>query len=152
MSPPLVSVAVPAYNHAAFLGACLESVRTQSYPRLELVVVDDGSTDATLTVAERFASAHSGRFERLAVLHQANRGVSAASNRAIAACRGEWVHVLGSDDLLYPDKIRLQQQAIETWNDPRLALVYADVNFIDAAGQVLSSATRNRFDGPAYDV
>ena len=55
MSLPLVSVAVPAYNHAAFLDACLESVRNQSYPRLELVVVDDGSTDATLAVAERFA-------------------------------------------------------------------------------------------------
>ena len=47
MSLSLVSVAVPAYNHAAFLDACLESVRNQSYPRLELVVVDDGSTDTT---------------------------------------------------------------------------------------------------------
>ncbi|MEZ5575533.1 MAG: glycosyltransferase [Candidatus Competibacteraceae bacterium] len=144
MSLPLVSVAVPAYNHAAFLDACLESVRNQNYPRLELVVVDDGSTDATLAVAERFATTHAERFEHLSVIHQANQGVSAASNRAIAACRGEWVHLLGSDDLLYPNKIQRQQQAIESWNDPRLALVYADVNFIDAAGRILSSATRNR--------
>lgn len=144
MNVPLVSVAVPAYNHAAFLDACLESIRAQSYPRLELVVVDDGSTDATLTVAEHFAERHAARFEHLSVIHQSNQGVSAASNRAIAACSGEWVHLLGSDDVLYPDKIQHQQQAIVGWNDPDLALVYADVNFIDATGRILSSATRNR--------
>jgi alpha-1,3-rhamnosyltransferase len=142
--PPLVSVAVPAYNHAAFLPACLESVRTQTYPRLELVVVDDGSTDDTRAVAERFAATHAGRFERLTVLHQSNQGVSAASNRAIAACRGEWVHLLGSDDLLYPDKILRQQQTIDAWREPRLALVYSDVDFIDTEGQARSSATRKR--------
>ena len=144
MSLPLVSVAVPAYNHAAFLNDCLESVRAQTYPRLELMIVDDGSTDDTLAVAERFAAAHADRFERLTILHQPNRGVSAASNRAIAACEGEWVHLLGSDDLLYPDKIQFQQQAIAAWNEPRLALVYSDVDFINAEGRVLSSATRNR--------
>ncbi len=144
MNLPLVSVAVPAYNHAAFLTDCLESVRVQIYPRLELVIVDDGSTDDTLVVAERFAATHAGRFERLTILHQPNRGVSAASNRAIAACQGEWVHLLGSDDLLYPDKILHQQQAINAWNEPRLALIYSDVDFIDAEGRVLSSATCNR--------
>ena len=144
MSVPLVSVAVPAYNHAPFLSACLDSVRGQTYPCLELVVVDDGSTDDTLAVAERFAANHADRFERLSVIHQANRGVSAASNRAIAACRGEWVHLLGSDDQLYPDKILRQQHAIEAWRDPALALVYADVDRIDATGQWLSAATRNR--------
>lgn len=144
MNLPLVSVAVPAYNHAAFLNDCLQSVRAQTYPRLELVIVDDGSTDDTLAVAERFAAAHAGRFERLTILHQPNQGVSAASNRAIAACHGEWAHLLGSDDRLYPDKILRQQQAITAWNEPRLALVYSDVDFIDAEGRVLSSATRNR--------
>lgn len=144
MGLPLVSVAVPTYNHAPFLTACLESVRNQTYPRLELVIVDDGSTDATLAVAERFAADHAEHFEQLTLLHQSNRGVSAASNRAIAACRGEWVHLLGSDDLLYPDKIQIQQQAIADWNEPRLALVYSDVDFIDTNGRVLSSATRKR--------
>ncbi|MCB1777065.1 MAG: glycosyltransferase [Candidatus Competibacteraceae bacterium] len=144
MTLPLVSVAVPAYNHATFLTACLESVRNQTYPCLELVIVDDGSIDDTLAIAERFAADHAGRFAHLTILHQENHGVSAASNRAIAACQGEWVHLLGSDDLLYPDKIRVQQQAIADWNEPRLALVYSDVDFIDVNGQVLSSATRKR--------
>ncbi|MCP5195761.1 MAG: glycosyltransferase [Gammaproteobacteria bacterium] len=144
MSLPLVSVAVPAYNHAPFVMACLKSVWAQTYPRLELVIVDDGSTDHTLAVVEQFAADHAWRFERLTVLRQPNRGVSSASNRAIAACRGEWVHLLGSDDLLYPNKIQIQQQAIADWNEPHLALVYSDMDFIDIEGQVLSSATRKR--------
>ncbi|HPF59224.1 MAG TPA: glycosyltransferase [Candidatus Competibacteraceae bacterium] len=153
MSLPLVSVAVPAYNHAPFLTACLESVRNQTYPRLELVIVDDGSTDDTLAVAECFAADHDGRFEHLTLLHQSNRGVSAASNRAIAACRGEWVHLLGSDDVLYPNKIQIQQQAIAGWKEPRLALVYSDVDFIDVNGQILSSATRKRpLPGPDHQA
>jgi alpha-1,3-rhamnosyltransferase len=119
-------------------------VRNQTYPRLELVIVDDGSTDDTLALAEQFAAEHAERFEHLTIIHQSNHGVSAASNRAIAACRGEWVHLLGSDDLLYPEKIQVQQQAIADWNEPRLALVYSDVDFIDVNGQVLSSATRKR--------
>ncbi len=73
MSLPLVSVAVPTYNHAPFLTACLESVRAQTYPRLELLVVDDGSTDDTLAIAERFAATYAGRFERLTILHQPTR-------------------------------------------------------------------------------
>jgi len=144
MSLPLVSVAVPTYNHAPFLMSCLESVHNQTYPRLELVLVDDGSTDDTVAVFERFAANHAERFEHLTLLHQPNRGVSAASNRAIAACRGQWVHLLGSDDVLYPDKIQIQQQAIVDWSEPRLALVYSDVDFIDASGRVLSSAVRKR--------
>jgi alpha-1,3-rhamnosyltransferase len=144
MTLPLVSVAVPTYNHAPFLLACLASIYDQTYPRLELVIVDDGSTDDTPALVEQFVADHAERFEHLTILRQLNQGVSAASNRAISACHGEWVHLLGSDDLLYPDKIQVQQQAIADWNELRLALVYSDVDFIDGKGQVLSSATRKR--------
>lgn len=144
MNHPLVSVAIPAYNHAPFLQQCLASVRAQTYTPLELVLVDDGSTDATLAIAEQFAAQHPARFAKLTILTQANRGVSAASNRAIAACSGEWVHLLGSDDILYPEKIAQQMQALRTWNEPRLALLYSDVDRINAAGEVISSATRRR--------
>ena len=151
MRLPLVSVAIPAYNHAPFLQQCLDSVRAQTYPHLELVVVDDGSTDATLALAEQFAAQHSSRFAKLTIITQDNQGVSAASNRAIAACSGEWVHLLGSDDVLYPEKIARQQQALIAWQEPQVALLYSDVNVIDSAGQIISSATRKRpASGPDY--
>ena len=133
--PPLVSVAIPAYNHAAFIEACLASVCAQSYPELELVLIDDGSQDDTLEVARRFIEPRRERFRRIVLERQENQGVSAASNACIAACRGEWVHLLGSDDVLYPEKIARIQQAIADWNCPDLALVHADADTIDQHGQ-----------------
>ena len=134
MTLPLVSVAIPAYNHAAFIAACLESVCAQTYPELELIVIDDGSTDKTFEVAERFLASRRERFRRVVLLRQPNQGVCATSNAVIAAAQGEWVHLLGSDDVLYPQKVACIQQAIEAWNCPDLALVHADVDMIDDRG------------------
>jgi glycosyltransferase involved in cell wall biosynthesis len=144
VTPPLASVAVPAYNHARFIGACLESIRDQTYPELELVVVDDGSTDGTGDVVQRFVREHGKRFRRVELIRQENRGVGAASNRAIAACRGEWVHLLGSDDRLYPHKIGAQWRAIQDWGDERLALVYADADLIDEDGAAIPKIAGER--------
>lgn len=135
VSPPLVSVAIPAYNHAAYVEACLASVCAQTYPELELVLIDDGSQDDTYEIARRFLDAHRERFRRIVLERQRNQGVSATSNAVIAACRGEWVHLLGSDDVLYPNKVERIQQAIEGWNCPDLALVHADADTIDALGR-----------------
>ncbi len=132
---PLVSVAIPAYNHAAFIEACLASVCAQTYAELELVLIDDGSQDDTLEIARRFLEPHRARFRRIVLERQENQGVSAASNAVIAACQGEWVHLLGSDDVLHPGKIARIQQAIAEWNCPDLALVHADADIIDEKGQ-----------------
>lgn len=122
----------------------MESVVQQSYPVIEVVVVDDGSNDGTADLAESFIARHTHRFQRVKILRQANCGVSAALNRAIRECEGEWVHLLGSDDRLYPNKITAQWQAIQSWNEPELALVYADADFIDAEGNILSSTISRR--------
>jgi len=132
---PLVSVAIPAYNHAAYIEACLNSVCAQTYPELELVLIDDGSRDDTFEIAKRFLAEHAGRFRRIVLERQENKGVSATSNACIVACQGEWVHLLGSDDVLYPEKITRIQQAIEDWHCPDLVLVHADVHIIDPEGQ-----------------
>jgi len=143
----LVSVAIPAYNHASFIEACLASVCAQTYPELELVVVDDGSQDDTLEVARRFLEPRRGRFRRIVLERQENRGVSATSNACIAACRGEWVHLLGSDDVLHPDKIARIQQAIAEGNSADLALVHADADTIDE--QLVRLARRRQKPRPA---
>ncbi len=135
MSQPLVSIAIPAYRHAHFIEACLASVCAQTYPELEIVVLDDGSPDDTYEVAKRFLETHRNRFRRIVVERHENRGVSANSNACIASCQGEWVHLLGSDDLLYPEKVANIQQAIAEWQAPGLALVHADADFVDEDGQ-----------------
>lgn len=135
--PPLVSVAIPAYNHAAFIEACLASVCAQTYPELELVLIDDGSKDDTFEIARRFLEPRRERFRRLVLERQENQGVSATSNACLAACRGEWVHLLGSDDVLYPTKVERIQQAIAGWNCAELAMVHADADYIDQHGRLL---------------
>ena len=151
MTLPLVSVAIPAYNHAAYIEACLSSVCGQTYPELELVLIDDGSKDDTLEVARRFLEPRRERFRRIVLERQENQGVSAASNAAIAACRGEWVHLLGSDDVLHPNKVERIQQAIADWNCADLALVHADADFIDQHGQTIMRNRRPQRPAPGPD-
>ena len=147
MSRPLVSIAIPAYNHATFIEDCLASVCEQTYPELELILIDDGSTDATYEIAEKYLATRRDRFRRVVLQRQPNQGVCATSNAVITAAQGEWVHLLGSDDMLYPNAVERTQQAIREWNCPELALVHADIDMVDATGQAIEG-TRLRRDRP----
>ncbi|MGE0734641.1 MAG: glycosyltransferase family 2 protein [Alphaproteobacteria bacterium] len=100
MTAPLVSVVVPVFNGAQFLRAALDSVFAQDYPHIDVVAVDDGSTDAT---AEILAAE-----PRLRAVRQPNRGVAAARNAGIDAARGDFVAFVDSDDLWRPNKLRRQ--------------------------------------------
>jgi glycosyltransferase involved in cell wall biosynthesis len=101
MPQPLLSVIIPTYNRAAFVREAIDSVVQQDYPCLELVVVDDGSTDATPDVVRGFGA-------RVTYLRQLHAGVSAARNRGVAASRGELIAFLDSDDLWLPGKASAQ--------------------------------------------
>lgn len=97
-SLPTVSVIVPAYNVEKYIGECVESLLAQTHPEFEIIVVDDGSTDAT--------ASELGRYERcgsVKVISQKNQGVSAARNEALAAARGEFVAFIDSDDVVHPE-------------------------------------------------
>ena len=102
MSKPLISVAIPAYNHACYIEFCLQSVVDQTYPNIELVIINDGSTDDTATKITGFLNKHPNRFANVIFETQNNQGVSATSNKAIRLCNAEWVHLLGSDDVMHP--------------------------------------------------
>ena len=98
ISEPLISVIVPVYNAEKYLGQCLESIVAQSYRHLEIIVVDDGSTDGSGTICDRWAE----RDERIRVIHQPNGGHSAARNTALDAMKGDLVMMVDSDDVLHP--------------------------------------------------
>ena len=74
MTLPLVSIAIPAYKHAAFIEECLASVCAQTYPELELVLIDDGSPDDTFAIAQRYLEAHGKRFRRIVLERRENDG------------------------------------------------------------------------------
>lgn len=104
---PLVSVLIPAHNAQEWISASIESALNQTWPNVELIVVDDGSTDGTLSIARRYER------ENVKVLTQSNRGAAAARNRALQEASGDVIQFLDADDLLAPDKIARQVPLLE---------------------------------------
>ena len=106
---PLISVIVPVYNVEDYLDQCMESIVGQCYPHLEILMVDDGSTDNSGTLCDQWAE----RDQRIRVIHQENGGLSAARNTALDAMSGELVIMVDSDDVLHPDAVSILLQAIQ---------------------------------------
>ena len=121
---PAVSVVIPSYNHAAFLDEAVRSVLAQTFADLELIVVDDGSTDASLAVLAAIAD------PRLRVVGQSNQGAHAAINHGIALARAEVVAVLNSDDAFPADRLARCVAALT----PAVSLVGSWVQIVDEAG------------------
>jgi len=103
----LVSIIIPAYNCERWVSQSIESALAQTWPNKEIIVVDDGSTDNTLSIAKRYES------KILKVVHQENRGAAAARNTGLKLAQGDYIQYLDADDLLAPDKIETQIKYIE---------------------------------------
>lgn len=107
---PLVSVVVPTYNVAGYLHQCLDSIVAQSHVHLEILVVDDGSTDESGHIADEWAS----HDPRIKVTHQPHAGLSAARNTALDQAQGEYITCIDSDDFVHPHYIERLHQALTT--------------------------------------
>ena len=124
---PLVSIIVPAYNRADHIVACIESVCKQTYRPIELIIVDDGSTDDTLAVCESHKSANHDSHFRMIVLSQSNNGAPAARNNGFRKSSGEYIIFLDSDDTLLPHKVEAEVKVLE---DNGYDYVYSDALII----------------------
>src|SRR3954452_11779618 len=131
---PLVTIIVPAYNRAGgLLEATLDSILAQDYSNLDVLALDDGSTDETPQVLERYADAHPGRmrWER----HE-NMGQAKTLNRGFEMARGELIGYLNSDDLFLPGGIaKLAEQLVD---EPDAALAYPAYRVIDEDGETIA--------------
>ncbi|KAA3628682.1 MAG: glycosyltransferase [Proteobacteria bacterium] len=125
---PFVSVIIPAYNCAPYLPTAIESVLSQSHEDLELIVVDDGSTDTTSSILEPYVG-------RIRLLRQKNAGAAAARNYGLALAKGELIAFLDADDWWEPCKLAAQVTAFEEF--PMAGLVFADFFVADAQGKLL---------------
>lgn len=123
---PLVSVIIPAYNAERFIEQTLASVCNQTYPNLEIIIVDDGSRDRTVEILRRWERNDS----RVRLITQANAGVAVARNLAISYSQGEYIAPLDADDIWHPRKIQYQVQYLENAH-PSVGLVYTWSVFID---------------------
>jgi glycosyltransferase involved in cell wall biosynthesis len=136
---PLLSVMIGAYNAAPYLGEAIESVLAQDYEPVELIVVDDGSTDGTAEVARSFAD--------VTVVSQENGGNGAARNRAVENASGDLYAFLDADDRFAPGKLSLQKAALDA--DPGLDMVFGHVR--EFLSPELDEETRASLRPPAAE-
>lgn len=141
---PSVSVIVPAYNAATTITATLRSVLEQTYRQLEVLVVDDGSTDATADVVATIAETD----PRVRLIRTPNRGVAAARNTALECARGEYVAPVDADDIWFPDKI--EQQVRRACEVPEAGLIYAWTVHVNDHGALTGGYVAADFEGHVY--
>ncbi|MEO8275472.1 MAG: glycosyltransferase [Thermoanaerobaculia bacterium] len=127
---PSVSIVVPSYNHERFIAAAVASALAQSWRDLEVVVVDDGSTDGSREVVRALATD-----PRLCFFEQENRGADAAIARGLDLARGEFLFILNSDDIFSAD--RVERLVAELENHPTAAAACSWIDIIDDAGEII---------------
>jgi len=132
---PFVSVIIPSYNRAKYVGKAVESVLDQTFQDLEIIVVDDGSTDDTLNSLTVYK-------DRVRVLQQVNQGRSGARNAGVTAALGSVIAFLDSDDIWLPEKLERQLEFFG--NNPNIGLVHTWSSVIDEHGNPRPEDTRRR--------
>jgi alpha-1,3-rhamnosyltransferase len=132
----LVSIIVPVHNHERFVEATIKSLVDQTYNNLELVLVDDGSSDGSLRILRSLEKHCRSRFVRCLILEQSNFGIAAALNRGITASSGSFLFWLASDDLAEPHAIATLLP--ELLQDCEIGLACGDADFIDAQGHPIT--------------
>lgn len=137
--PLLVSAIVPIYNHARYVEATLDSLAAQDYPRLEVIAIDDGSTDASLSIAQDWFARNGHRFERWDLQGQENAGITRTCNRLVARSSGALLFPLASDDEALANAI----STLAARHDPAApAVLFSDVQIMDMDGVTIATGTQ----------
>lgn len=123
------SVIIPSYNHAAYIREAVESVLSQSFHDLELIVVDDGSMDESLEILKKFAD------PRMRVITQSNHGAHIAINRGLDEATGKYLTILNSDDVFHLNRLQVAKTILD--NDPGIGLIGSFIQIIDQRGKSL---------------
>lgn len=136
---PLVTVIIASYNHGPYIEASIESVLAQTYPHIELLVVDDGSTDDSVARIRRLQAAHGFDFRV-----QQNRGLTRTLNESISRARGSLIAPFGSDDIMLPD--RIARQVAYMADKPEVGICGGNIEFIHADGTLYPDREQKQRD------
>src|SRR5215469_7349462 len=139
----LVSVVIPTYNRPKQTIAAIESVLAQTYPHIEVIVVDDGSADGCHEILEQFTRKVSTRCHRPLLISQPRQGPSVARNLGISKAHGEFVAFLDSDDVWLPEKLKWQLEAIDQFKG-RSSVCVTDAHVVDDSGRDDSSFQKHK--------
>lgn len=132
----LVSILIPAFNAGNFIQETLESVLAQTYPNIEIIVVDDGSTDDTQKKVLAFG-------DQIKYIYQPNGGIGSARNRGMALAQGQLIALLDADDISHPDRIAIQVDYLQ--RNPDIILCSTDFSAFNSSGHVSDSYIRNYY-------
>lgn len=130
---PLVTIVICTYNGEAFLRETLESVLSQTYSNIEVVVVDDGSKDGTPAIINEYAK----KYLNIRPFFKVNGGLPLARNFAFAQSRGDWIAIIDQDDLCYPTRIARQIEI--AFENPTAELIFCDTHYINENGTVIGN-------------
>ena len=136
-SQPLVTVIIASYNHAPYIEQSIQSVLDQTYPNIELLVIDDGSPDDSVERIQRLQQAHGFDFR---VQH--NQGLTNTLNGAIARAKGSLIVPFGSDDIMMPDRIAVQVAYMD--GKPEVGICAGNIELIDAEGNLFPEKRQRR--------
>ena len=128
MTSDLVSVVIPVYNSEKFLEECLDSILTQTYQNIEIIAIDDGSTDSSPDILERYS-------DKINIISQKNQGLASALNLGISKMKGDWFKWFSPDDVMHSNTIKTLID--ETKNHSDNIILYSNWNIIDDAGNTL---------------
>lgn len=132
---PLISVLIPSFNHEKYIIDCLESVKSSDYEHLELILLDDGSSDRTFEIANEWFKGNKGRFVKASCSRQTNSGICRTLNKLVLSSSGEYISTLASDDQLLPQGISNQISCALKNN---AGLVLSDCELIDENGSLIA--------------
>lgn len=134
-SNPLVSIVIPCYNHEKYVKDTIESVINQTYDNIELIIIDDGSTDNSVNIIEQSVQKCKERFVRFKFISQTNKGLSATLNKSLEWCKGDYFSCIASDDIILPKKTSIQVRYLNENN--RILAVFGGMKLIDDNGNVI---------------
>ena len=143
--PRLVSIVLPVYNGAGFVAEALDSILAQTFPQWELIAIDDGSTDGSGAILDRFAAGD----PRIQVIHQPNQKLPAALSRGFSVTQGEYLTWTSCDNRMYPDFLARLVDCLE--RHPDWDMAYANIDLIDEGGQPLRNSAWYRGDQAPLD-
>lgn len=142
---PLVSVVIPFYNAENTIQETLQSVLNQTYPNIEIILVNDGSTDGAVKIIEHLRHSH----ETITVITQDNAGVAAARNTGIAASKGEYIAPIDADDLWHPMRVEMHVDALEQ-TSPSVAVAYSPAYILDEKGYIIHKPKKFELSGNVF--
>ena len=147
---PLVSVIIPCYNHQAYIQDSIQSILDQTYANIELIVIDDGSKDQSVTKIEEMLEQCKTRFEHVYFNTRANKGLCATLNEALQLCKGKYVSIIASDDKMLPQKTQIQVEYLES--NPSVVGVFGGIELIDKNNQITEQRVSEKTEYGFNDI